>query len=66
MAVDRTDKFLQPADAITIVSRAKGPRTLLTPEAIEDARIRIAGGEDPQDVAEELAMEELIFEEGLK
>ena len=56
---DRKDRFLQPIDAIEIVSRAATPGTTFTPEAIEAARLRIAAGEDPTAVAQDLAIQEV-------
>jgi hypothetical protein len=62
---ERDDYFTQPVDDITIVSRAKGPRTLLTPEALEDARRRVAAGESAADVARELAIDQAALEMSL-
>ena len=46
------------------MSRAKGPRTSLTPEAIERGRARIAAGEDIKKVSMDLAIEEVANLEG--
>lgn len=51
------DKFTQPADAISIVSLASGPRCSLTYAQIEEARKRVAAGENVRDVAEEYVRE---------
>lgn len=59
---EQEDYFSQPADAIRVVSRAKGPRTLLTPEALQEARARVAAGEDIDKVAEELAIERVALD----
>lgn len=60
------DKFIQPIEGIEVVSRSRGPRTLLTPEVIEAAKARIALGEDATTVAEELAAKELELERSLE
>jgi hypothetical protein len=62
----RFDRFSQPVDAITIEHRS-GSGTLLTSEAIDAGRARIAAGEDPDKVALDLAIEEvwLTLEEPL-
>jgi hypothetical protein len=52
------ERFSQPVDAITIVSRAKGPRTSLSPEVLARGRARVDAGEDIKKVAMELALEE--------
>jgi hypothetical protein len=59
------DKFLQPTDAIKVVSRIGGPRTLLTPEALQAARDRVARGEDLGKVSAELAIDMVAMNEGL-
>ncbi len=61
----QVDKFIQPEDGWEIVERAPGPRTLLSPEAIQDGRNRVAMGEDIDEVAEDLAIDEVMLEESL-
>ena len=51
------DKFTQPADAISIVSLAPGPRCSLTYLQIQEARVRVAAGENVREVAEEYVRE---------
>ena len=63
-AYSARDKFSQPVDAIHIVSRARGPRTSLTDEAIERGRARVAAGEDIDKVSMDLAIEEVANLEG--
>jgi hypothetical protein len=55
------DKFQQPIDAIEIVSRAPGPRTILNAEAIQKGRDRIKAGEKLEDVALDLAFDEFVL-----
>ena len=58
------DKFFQPVEAIHIIHKTEGPRTLLPFETLEAARLRVAAGEDPEKVAEELAiLEASLLEE---
>jgi hypothetical protein len=57
----RHDKFFQPVAAIEIVSLTTGPRTLLTEETIEKGRQRILAGEKPEDVALDLAADEVMM-----
>jgi hypothetical protein len=49
-----SDKFIQPADAVIVESRAK-LKTLLDDETLAAGRARVAAGEDPAVVAEDLA-----------
>jgi hypothetical protein len=56
--MSRHDRFTQPEDGIEIISTVAGPRTLLTPDIIEEGRMRIAVGENPADVARSLALYE--------
>jgi hypothetical protein len=51
------DKFNQPVDAISVVSLADGPRCSLTSAQIDEARKRVAAGENVRDVAEEYVRE---------
>jgi hypothetical protein len=53
-----SDKFIQPADAVHVESRS-GKGTLLDDETLAAGRARIAAGEDPDAVAEELAQLEV-------
>lgn len=57
-----TDKFIQPS--VVIVSRTKGPKTLLNEETLAAGRARVAAGEDPSVVATELAKYEVELIEG--
>lgn len=61
-AEQEIEYFNQPVDGIRVVRRARGPRTLLTPEALEAARARVAAGEDIDAVAESLAIERVALE----
>jgi hypothetical protein len=51
------DKFNQPESDITVVSHASGPRSTLTYFQIEEARRRVAAGENAREVAEEYVRE---------
>lgn len=62
---ERIERFLQPAEAIHVVSRA-GSGTLLSPEILALGRQRIEAGEDPDEVITELAMIELEILEDLR
>ena len=53
---DRTDKFIQPVSAITVVKRSL---TSLTDEELLKVKARIAAGEDADAVYAELAQMEL-------
>ncbi len=57
----RQNRFISPDDDFVVVAKGGGPATILTPEAIEAGRQRIAGGESPDDVAMDLAMQELAL-----
>lgn len=53
---DRGDHFTQPIEDIVIISVQPGPRVLLTNEELLEALRRVANGEDPDKVAEQLAI----------
>lgn len=55
---DEYSKFIQPADGIHITKQS-GKGTLLPDHIIEIGRERIAAGEDPDEVAQDLALYEL-------
>lgn len=59
--MSRADKFLQPAEAIHVVGRVKGIRSLRTDEDIKKATKRIAAGEDIEKVATELVAEDIAM-----
>ena len=59
------EKFIQPSDGIRIVAQAPEPRTLLTPEDMETARRRVAAGELIDEVAEDLAIEQVLLQQAL-
>jgi 2'-5' RNA ligase len=52
------ERFAAPTESITVVSRASGPRILLTPEAIAAGRARVAAGESVDAVARDLAAQD--------
>jgi hypothetical protein len=56
------EKFQQPVDAIRVISRAEEPRTKLTPEALQDAIDRVRSGVSEEEVAEDLAVEQVADE----
>jgi len=60
---EREKRFLQPIEDIELVSLQPGPRVPLTIEEINDARRRVELGEDPEAVAEELAIVKVSEEE---
>ncbi len=53
------EKFIQPDDGITIVSHAAERGTILTDEAVEAGRTRVANGEDIHKVALDLVIQDL-------
>lgn len=53
-----SDKFIQPIDGIRVVKRS-GVKTLLTEDILDIGRSRIASGEDPDEVARDLAIYEV-------
>jgi hypothetical protein len=60
-----SSKFLQPADGI-IVTHKSGRGTLLSEEVLEIGRQRIAAGEDPEEVALDLAVYEVSLLAGVE
>jgi len=56
MTENREDRFLQDGDFIEVVSRQPGPRHLMTDGERAEAERRVAEGEDPADVAEDIAL----------
>jgi zeta toxin len=60
----REEKFSQPIDAISIVERSGGPRTLLPQWILEIGRQRVAAGEPLDEVALDLAVYEQSLLEG--
>lgn len=52
---ERDDRFLQDGDDIVVVSRQPGPRHLMTDDERHDAEERVAAGESPEKVADEVA-----------
>ncbi len=60
MSDERDNYFKQPNDGIHIVDKGGGG-TLLNDELIEIGRQRIAAGEDPNDVALDLALQEVAM-----
>jgi hypothetical protein len=49
------ERFFQPADAVVFLHKAPEPRTLLTDDELTDMRRRVEEGEDPEDVAVDMA-----------
>lgn len=58
-------KFIQPVSGIEVVSRAPRPGSMFSDEKLAAAASRVKGGEKLEDVALELALEEVAFLETL-
>jgi hypothetical protein len=49
------EKFFQPVSGIRVVSRFRGPRTLLTEERLNEAKARVEAGESVDAVVNDIA-----------